>query len=230
MNIREKLLLIQAELHAPKNQYNNFGKYTYRNCEDILEAVKPLCVKHGAVLTVSDSLLSPLEKQVYVRAVATLSDIGDLVKLDDSNTIWAEAHAREAAMQKGMNDAQITGSTSSYARKYALNGLFCIDDTKDDDFNNTNDSGKKPFVKKPEPVGTKEVKTTQPVSSGFLGKMQIAKAILKKHTGDDNLYYITLEDRGYKKSNQVEKKNQEEVLVAFRKLADEVKELAGGKG
>ena len=127
-SILSKLLSIQQELKAPKNQKNTFGGYNYRSCEDILEAVKPLCKKHGCVLTLSDEVLA-VGNRVYVKAGASLIDIetGDAC----SNT----AYAREAETKKGMDDSQITGTASSYARKYALNGLFCIDDTKDADTN-----------------------------------------------------------------------------------------------
>lgn len=120
---------IQKELKAPKNQFNSFGKYNYRNCEDILEAVKPLL--GDATLTISDEVVN-IGSHNYVKATATLKN-GD-------ETESTTAYAREALEQKGMNDSQLTGSTSSYARKYALNGLFCIDDTKDSD--STNKHGK----------------------------------------------------------------------------------------
>lgn len=115
---------IQQKLKAPKSQYNSFGKYSYRNCEDILEAVKPLLDNN--VLIVSDEIVY-IGNRYYVKATAELFDEAG-VSLGK-----ATALAREAEEQKGMNDAQITGSASSYARKYALNGLFLIDDTKDDD-------------------------------------------------------------------------------------------------
>ena len=121
---------IQSELKAPKNQVNTFGKYKYRSCEDILEAVKPLLASHGATLTLSDSM-KEIGGRVYVEATATLSDGKD--------TLDVTAYAREPESKKGMDESQITGAASSYARKYALNGLFCIDDTKDAD--DTNDHG-----------------------------------------------------------------------------------------
>jgi hypothetical protein len=127
-HIYEALMNIQSELKAPKNQRNNFGGYNYRSCEDIMEAVKPLLLKNGVVLTVSDDM-SVIGDRVYVKATATLADGEDVI----SNS----AFAREAEAKKGMDDSQITGATSSYARKYALNGLFCIDDTKDADATNT---------------------------------------------------------------------------------------------
>lgn len=133
-HIYEALMKIQSELKAPKNQRNNFGGYNYRSCEDIMEAVKPLLLKNGVVLTVSDDM-SVVGNRVYVKATATLSDGEDVI----SNS----AFAREAEVKKGMDDSQITGATSSYARKYALNGLFCIDDTKDADATNTHGKDEK---------------------------------------------------------------------------------------
>ena len=120
----ETLIKIQGELKAPKNQFNNFGKYKYRSCEDILEAVKPLCVKYGALLTVSDKV-TLIGSYAFVEATATFKHA------DFTHEVTASA--RHAETKKGMDDSQITGTASSYARKYALNGLFCIDDTKDAD-------------------------------------------------------------------------------------------------
>lgn len=122
--INEKLMNIQQELKAPKGQYNSFGKYKYRSCEDILEAVKPTMAKNGVWLTLSDEIVNVGERY-YIKATATISD-GD-------GSISVSAFAREEETKKGMDGSQITGTASSYARKYALNGLFCIDDTKDAD-------------------------------------------------------------------------------------------------
>ena len=133
-NVYEKLAAVQKTLKAPKNQFNSFGKYNYRSCEDILEAAKPLCIEHGLVLTVSDDVLE-VGGRIYVRALATVHNIEDPKEL-----VQSQAYAREADEKRGMDAAQVTGSTSSYARKYALNGLFSIDDTKDADA--TNDHGK----------------------------------------------------------------------------------------
>lgn len=135
MELQAKLLAIQCELVAPKNQYNAFGKYNYRSCEDILEAVKPLCKSYGAVLTVTDTV-ECCGDRVYIVATATLTDT------ESDKSISVRAFAREATAKKGMDDAQVTGSTSSYARKYALNGLFCIDDCKDPDVPQQGTQGK----------------------------------------------------------------------------------------
>ena len=132
MAIHEKLLKTQPVLKAPKSQYNSFGKYYYRNCEDILEAVKPICVQHGAVLTVADEIVN-ISDRFYVKATATLTDVETGEKVQNT------AYAREEVDKKGMSSEQVTGSCSSYARKYSLNGLFCIDDTKDADTLNQGD-------------------------------------------------------------------------------------------
>lgn len=126
MNIQEKLLYIQAKVKAPKNLYNSFGKYSYRNAEGILEAVKPFLDEMKCTLTISDEIVA-VGGRIYVKANATL---WDTEKID---VIAVSAYAREAETKKGMDDSQVTGTASSYARKYALNGLFLLDDTKDPD-------------------------------------------------------------------------------------------------
>lgn len=126
MSVYEKLSKVQSELKAPKGQYNSFGKYKYRSCEDILEAVKPLNAKHGVVLTVGDEVVE-ISNRFYVKATAVFVDI------ESGEKIINTALAREDDAKKGMDGSQITGTASSYARKYCLNGLFCIDDTQDAD-------------------------------------------------------------------------------------------------
>lgn len=123
----EILNKIQQELKAPKGQMNNFGNYKYRSCEDILEAVKPLLGK--SILTITDSI-EMFGDRFYIKAKATISEINEK---GEEYSVSVTAYAREPLEKKGMDSAQITGATSSYARKYALNGLFCIDDTKDAD-------------------------------------------------------------------------------------------------
>lgn len=146
MNIYEKLLKAQVELKAPKGQYNSFGKYKYRSCEDILEALKPVLDKLKLALFISDEIVevggsykvSKKDETVeskgrkYVKATITLINIE---KTDE--IIKTSALAREEETKKGMDGSQITGASSSYARKYALNGMFMIDDTKDSDSTNT---------------------------------------------------------------------------------------------
>lgn len=130
----EKLLYVQTNLNAPKNQFNKFGGYHYRSCEDILSAVKPLLAEVGAVLTLSDEMIQ-LGDRYYVRATAEF--------LTESASTTNTAYAREELTKKGMDGSQITGSSSSYARKYALNGLFLIDDVEDSDFTNDGTGEKK---------------------------------------------------------------------------------------
>lgn len=118
------LIKIQSELKANKSQYNSFGKYYYRSCEDILEALKPLLTKYNATMYITDEVVE-VGGRVYVKATTTISD--------GKESISVSAYAREPETRKGMDDAQVTGATSSYARKYCLNGLFAIDDSKDAD-------------------------------------------------------------------------------------------------
>lgn len=120
----KELIEIQRKLKAPKGQRNTFGNYNYRSAEDILEAVKPLCAEHGCQLTLSDAI-ELVGDRYYVKAIAQIRTADE--------TVEVTAYARESASKKGMDESQITGTASSYARKYALNGLFCIDDTKDAD-------------------------------------------------------------------------------------------------
>lgn len=131
MNIYEKLLNIQNELKVPKKQFNKFGNFNFRNCEDILEAVKPICKKYNSVLVLSDTLVN-IGDRYYIQATARLTDI-EANKENEDTCISNTAYAREEAEKKGMDGSQLTGAASSYARKYALNGLFNIDDTKDND-------------------------------------------------------------------------------------------------
>lgn len=131
--IFHKLAAIQAELKAPKSQFNEFGKYKYRKAEDILESMKPFLSRYGCSLTCSDDLVLVGERY-YIKATATLSDA------ESGLSVSCTAYAREEEDKKGMDGSQITGASSSYARKYALNGLLCIDDTADSDTTNTGDS------------------------------------------------------------------------------------------
>ena len=130
MNIYEKLLNVQTELKAPKGQFNAFGKYKYRSCEDILEALKPVLNKYKLTFFINDEIVE-VNNRNYVKATITIINIE---KPDEQ--IQTSALAREEETKKGMDGSQITGASSSYARKYALNGLFAIDDTKDSDITN----------------------------------------------------------------------------------------------
>ena len=127
-----KLVQIQRELKAPKGQFNSFGKYHYRSCEDITEAAKPLCAKYNAALILEDDVVE-IGGRFYIKSTARLTDA------ENGASVSASAFAREEETKKGMDASQLTGATSSYARKYALSGLFALDDTKDSDYTNTGD-------------------------------------------------------------------------------------------
>lgn len=165
MEFIEKIVAIQSELKAPKGQYNSFGKYNYRSCEDILEGVKPLLAKHGLVLTIQDSI-ELIGDRYYVKATATITDGKEQLSTD--------AYARESLDKKGMDASQVTGATSSYARKYALNGLLAIDDTKDAD---TMDNSKKPVQQTQETVYNWNSLKTRAVQGGI--------------SEDDLVHYVT---------------------------------------
>lgn len=148
--VQSKLLAIQIELKAPKNQRNSFGNYNYRSCEDILEAVKPLAEKHGALVLLDDEIVA-IGPRIYVKATASI--------IYQGQSIDRHGYAREEETKKGMDGSQITGSSSSYARKYALNALFLIDDSKDSDATNHHEdkTEQKPALKptqdSPKPQG-----------------------------------------------------------------------------
>ena len=133
MNVYEKLMNVQATLRCQKSQYNSFGKYKYRSCEDIVESVKPLLKQNGLLLTMTDEIRN-IDGRFYVAATATIIDVSD------GKSVMATAYAREEESKKGMDGSQVTGASSSYARKYALNGLFAIDDNKDSDSTNVGDT------------------------------------------------------------------------------------------
>ena len=130
MSVYLKLVKVQSELKAPKSQYNSFGKYSYRNCEDILEALKPILNEVKAIVNISDEVVL-IGDRYYIKATVKFIDA------ETGEMVEASAMAREEETKKGMDASQLTGSTSSYSRKYALNGLFAIDDTKDSDTTNT---------------------------------------------------------------------------------------------
>lgn len=166
---------IQTKLKAPKDLYNNFGKYSYRNCEGILEALKPILQECEGTIILTDKIIE-VGGRVYVEAKATLS-IGE-------NTWSSSASAREALDKKGMDEAQITGSASSYARKYALNGLFALDDTKDPDETNKHGKDEDPQHKGANPGKTKLNK--KPLYETFGEDVErIRKAIMSKKSSAD---------------------------------------------
>lgn len=154
MTIYEKLAAVQYALKAPKNQYNNFGKYNFRSCEDIIEAAKPHLQEHNLLLLLNDAIRQ-IGDRYYVEATATLIDLDA-----DDSTIEVKASAREEDEKKGMDGSQVTGASSSYARKYALNGLFAIDDNKDSD--TTNKGKKKPTAEQKDKQPTEQPKQKTP--------------------------------------------------------------------
>ena len=169
MNLYEKLMNIQSELKAPKNQYSDFGKYHYRSCEDVLEGLKPLLEKYKVTLVISDDI-KQVGDRYYIKATAELLD----TEGDPTQIIIATAYAREDENKAKMDLSQMTGSASSYARKYALNGMFAIDDTKDSDATNDGDKGTKQSTSKPTPSNENKVtgnNTTKPLSEAQIKRL-----------------------------------------------------------
>ena len=204
MNIYEKLMNIQKELKAPKSQYNSFGKYKYRSCEDILESVKPLLEKYKVTIILTDKL-EQIGERYYIRAKAILIDT------ETNNSIENTAYAREEETKKGMDGSQITGTSSSYARKYALNGLLLIDDTKDadtDEFAKENNKGK-----------TKEEPKEKKITPGQL------KVLSKLYTGDNLVKLLELNKIDKLEDMSMEKAN--EIILKLKKKGEEKNEVNG---
>lgn len=199
MNIYEKLLNIQNELKAPKNQHNNFGNYDYRSCEDILEAVKPLCKEQKVVLNISDEIVM-VGDRYYVRATTILIDLEA-----DGTMIENVAYAREEENKKGMDASQVTGATSSYARKYALNGLFCIDDTKDADTDSYKKQQEKQTNKQPYNNATKS-------QSKLISDAQ-RKRLFAISNGNNDLVKRVLERHKYEKTEQIKMSDYEQICT-----------------
>lgn len=189
--VQAVLNAIQGELKAPKSQFNKVAGFHYRSCEDILEAVKPLLKKHGATLIISDDI-KVIADRVYVEASATLHAQGE--------AITAKALAREPLEKKGMDVSQVTGASSSYARKYALNGLFCIDDAKDADSDahkeavETSAKPPKEVLTEPELPKADISKTVEKIKERFV------KA--KEKLGEEDFNYI-LKKQGYAKVGDI---------------------------
>lgn len=185
----DALQKIQAELKAPKGQYNSFGKYAYRSAEDILEAVKPLLKKNKAELILSDEIVE-VGGRIYVKATAMLNADGEKAVVN--------AYAREPEQKKGMDESQITGTASSYARKYALNGLFLIDDTKDadtDEYKHTQNNAPQPAPKQSEqkPVdGNKKInRKTIETLEGMIAQTNSDRGAMLGYYGIDKLEDMT---------------------------------------
>ena len=197
MNIYEKLLNIQNELKAPKGQFNKFGGYKYRSCEDILEAVKPICKKYGTVLILSDTI-SARGDRYYIEATATLYNIeadanGAIQKVENT------AYAREEENKKGMDGSQITGTASSYARKYALNGLFNIDDTKEADTDE--------FTKQQQVDDDKVIDKT---------KVQALNKSIENAGITDEVVELILSGYGYSSTSEIKVKDYNSIVNDFK--------------
>lgn len=199
MNINEKLLKIQIELKAPKGQYNSFGKYKYRSCEDILEAVKPLLQENKCTLTIKDDM-EQIGERYYIKATATLADTES-----DNTIITNTAYAREEENKKGMDGSQITGTASSYARKYALNGLFLIDDTKDADTDEYKEQQNKEDDNKV-------------IDKKMVESLNLA---IKNKNITENVVELILSQYGYKKTNEIKIKDYMNIVNDFKtKVSD----------
>lgn len=173
----KELILIQSELKAPKGQLNKFGNYKYRSCEDILEAVKPLLAKYNCLLTLTDTI-KQVGERFYICAEAILYNV------ETKETVIVTSFAREEESKKGMDGSQVTGASSSYARKYALNGLFLIDDTKDSDATNTHD---KEEVKKPKlEIGTENFEKCR---AAYLADKKVLAKIQAKYEVSNEVHF-----------------------------------------
>ena len=198
MNVYEKLMTVQTKLRAPKGQYNNFGKYSYRSCEDILEALKPLLAEVGAIINITDDIkvigdnfetmevedkktgeksVRLVGRRFYIEATAMFIDV------ETGDSIVARALAREDETKKGMDLAQVTGSVSSYARKYALNGLFAIDDNKDSDATNTHGKDIKPNMTPVSGITEAQLKRLFAIGNKAGFKKDVVEATVKKMFG-----------------------------------------------
>ncbi|SCI82172.1 ERF superfamily [uncultured Clostridium sp.] len=174
MNVYEKLMQVQCKLKAPKNQFNSFGKYHYRSCEDILEGLKPMLLDVKATVILTDQI-KQIGDRYYLEATATFIDI------ESGEKVSVNSLAREDETKKGMDLAQVTGSVSSYARKYALNGLFCIDDNKDSDYVNTNQSSKSDENKIQNGISEAQIKRLYAIAYGKgISKEKVKEQVLKQ--------------------------------------------------
>lgn len=201
MSVIEKLAAVQRELKAPKGQYNSFGKYKYRSCEDILEALKPVLSKYNCAVMLTDEV-EQVGERFYIRAKAMIFDC------ETGERIYNEALAREDADKKGMDGSQITGTASSYARKYALNGLFLIDDTKDADTDAYHEqtAGEKP----------KE----EPKIAAAKAKANDVKRLLVKISGDKSVAQQVWNEQYKKDAGDIVKMN-----AALLELQDKLRRI-----
>ena len=176
MGIQEKLMNIQYELKCNKSQYNSFGRYAYRSSEDILEAVKPLLYKYKATLVINDDIVL-IGDRFYVKATSKITDI------ETGECVESTAFAREDESQKGMSSAQVTGSVSSYARKYSMNALFAIDDNKDADSTNTHGKDIKPNMTPVSGITEAQLKRVYAIGNKAGFKKDVVEATVKKMFG-----------------------------------------------
>lgn len=197
MNIYEKLSNIQTGLKAPKGQFNKFGGYKYRSCEDILEAVKPLCRANNTTLVLSDKIKN-IGDRYYIEATATLIDI------ESNENVSNTAYAREEESKKGMDGSQITGTASSYARKYALNGLFNIDDTKDADTDE--------FTKQTQDLENVKIDKT---------KVDALYTLIKNKGVENDEVIATLKEKGYDKLADIKEKDYMNIVKHFENFVRE---------
>ena len=175
-NVYQKLMEVQSKLKAPKSQYNSFGKYSYRSCEDILEALKPLLNEVGAIVNISDQV-KLIGDRYYIEATAMFLDA------NTGDSIISKAIAREDENKKGQDLAQLSGATSSYARKYALNGLFAIDDNKDSDATNTHGKDIKPNMTAVSGLSDAQIKRLFAIGNKAGFKKDVVEATVKKMFG-----------------------------------------------
>ena len=175
-NVYQKLMEVQSKLKAPKSQYNSFGKYSYRSCEDILEALKPLLNEVGAIVNISDQV-KLIGDRYYIEATAMFLDA------NTGDSIISKAIAREDESKKGQDLAQLSGATSSYARKYALNGLFAIDDNKDADSTNTHGKDIKPNMIPVSGLSEAQIKRLFAIGNKAGFKKDVVEATVKKMFG-----------------------------------------------
>lgn len=197
--MNEILNKIQGELKVPKGQYNDFGKYKYRSAEDILEEVKPLCHKYGATLTLFDDVLA-FGDRLFIMATA---------RLDADVRIETTAFAEIPKSKKGMDEPQVTGTASSYARKYALNGLFCIDDTKDADTNEYHE----------ETNGQDDSNTGKKDNASKLATLRQKQSLLATAAALDTNIDVVLEQAGYK-SGQLTLDQYEKAVIILKEISD----------
>ena len=201
MEIYEKLNKIQSELKAPKGQYNKFGKYSYRSCEDILEALKPHLLKYGCVVTLTDDM-QLIGDRYYLKATATITDA------ESGKSVSNVALAREDKERAGMSESQITGTASSYARKYALNGLFLIDDTKDADTDAYHEQT------------TGEKRKEEPKIAAATAKANDVKKLLVKISGDKTIAQQVWNEQYKQDAGDIVKMN-----AALIELHDKLKQI-----